>query len=530
MFSKLLLFTALAFLGGKYFPVPGVGQWGTFAISLFTEIAINLVIVCWLWPSILSPLRKIPGPKGGSFLFGQGLQELGRATGVLAWEWSKDLTYTDFLRCTGFFGEEKLLPMSPSAVRQIMNNEDMKWPEGFREALGPMLGDGLVLAEGPRHRRMKKALGPAFTPSQQRRLVPDMWKQVQRFRQKLLSIVDDTPDKVAELNMLDWTNYCTFDILGATQWGADFKGIEDPSHFYDLFDRNFPIEGHKGWDAFCVYVLPLFVNHTLLNKLPIKKYQEQLKDRKLMNERYRQFMEERKHKDMSTDGEGTHKDMLSVMLNTKELTDYDLIENAMTFTAAGFGTNAATLIWAIYVLATQPSITQKLRSHIRATIPDPTAPITSAELDGIPYLHHFVLEVTRLYPSIPNSWKQATAPTTIAGVPIPAGTQITIPTFAVNRNPAVWGADADEFVPERWEEGRRRPGMETNGSYLTFSMGVKSCIGKEYALRALKAVLVGLVGSFDFAYDGPDPLGNLVPGLTLRPRGGLMVRVSRAAE
>lgn len=174
MFSKLLLFTALAFLGGKYFPVPVLGQWGTFAVSLFTEIAINLLIVCWLWPSVLSPLRKIPGPKvsssifrggqvscrrsdvshnqGGSFLFGHGLEELGRATGVLAWEWGKDVAYTDFLRCTGFFGEEKLLPMSPSAVRQIMNNEDMRWPEGFREALGPMLGDGLVLAEGSRHR------------------------------------------------------------------------------------------------------------------------------------------------------------------------------------------------------------------------------------------------------------------------------------------------------------------------------------------------------------------------------------------
>ncbi|KAK7718220.1 hypothetical protein SLS57_006096 [Botryosphaeria dothidea] len=390
------------------------------------------------------------------------------------------------------------------------------------------LGDGLVLAEGSRHRRMKKALGPAFTPSQQRHLVPDMWKHVQKFRQKLIQIIDDKPDKIAELNMLDWTNYCTFDILGATAWGADFKGLEDPSVWYNLFDRNFPIEGHKGWDAFYVYVLPIFVDHHLLNQLPIKRYQEQLKDRKLMNEGYLRFIEQRKSMDMSIDKEGNHKDMLSVMINTKDLTEYDLIENAMTFTAAGFATNAASLIWAIYILATQPRITQKLRAEIRKIIPDPTKSITSAEMDAIKYLHWFVMEVTRLYPSIPNSWKQAMEDVTITGVKIPKGTQMIIPNFAINRSKAVWGLSADEFIPERWDPENRKPGMETNGSYLTFSIGPKACIGKEYALRALKAVLIGLVGSFDFQYDGEDPLNNLVPGLTLRPRGGLMVKVSIA--
>lgn len=134
-----------------------------------------------------------------------------------------------------------------------------------------------------------------------------MWKHVQKFRQKLIQIIDDKPDKIAELNMLDWTNYCTFDILGATAWGADFKGLEDPSVWYNLFDRNFPIEGHKGWDAFYVYVLPIFVDHHLLNQLPIKRYQEQLKDRKLMNEGYLRFIEQRKSMDMSIDKEGNHK-------------------------------------------------------------------------------------------------------------------------------------------------------------------------------------------------------------------------------
>lgn len=63
MFSKLLLFSALAFLGGKYFQSSILGQWGTFAVVLGAQIAVNLAFVCCLWPFVLSPLRKLPGPK-----------------------------------------------------------------------------------------------------------------------------------------------------------------------------------------------------------------------------------------------------------------------------------------------------------------------------------------------------------------------------------------------------------------------------------------------------------------------------------
>jgi hypothetical protein len=48
-------------------------------------------------------------------------------------------------------------------------------------------------------------------------------------------------------------------------------------------------------------------------------------------------------------------------------------------------------------------------------------------------------------------------------------------------------------------------------------------------LRAIKTVLIALVGTFEFNYDGPDPMENLVPGLTMRPRGGLTVEVKMAS-
>ena len=149
-------------------------------------------------------------------------------------------------------------------------------------------------------------------------------------------------------------------------------------------------------------------------------------------------------------------------------------------------------------------------------------------MDAMKYLHCFVMENARLYPSIHTTWRQAMRKTVINGVAIPKHTSITLSPFAMNRSQAVWGPDAEEFIPERWMPDRRKPGIEHNGGFLTYAVGPKACIGKEYSLRAIKAVIIGLVSEFEFSYEGEDPLNNLVPGLTLRPRGGLNVKVKMA--
>jgi cytochrome P450 len=37
-------------------------------------------------------------------------------------------------------------------------------------------------------------------------------------------------------------------------------------------------------------------------------------------------------------------------------------------------------------------------------------------------------------------------------VPVRAGTMVVVGAAAVNRDPAIWGPDADQWIPERWLE------------------------------------------------------------------------------
>ena len=100
------------------------------------------------------------------------------------------------------------------------------------------------------------------------------------------------------------------------------------------------------------------------------------------------------------------------------------------------------------------------------------------------------------------------------------GTYVCAPIHAINRSPALWGADAGEFRPERWLEveggegrlivGGREEGMtdmrgkgiklddgklgaarELQGHkhLMTFIDGPRMCLGRGFALAEFKASL-----------------------------------------
>lgn len=54
----------------------------------------------------------------------------------------------------------------------------------------------------------------------------------------------------------------------------------------------------------------------------------------------------------------------------------------------------------------------------------------------------------------------------------------------------IWGDDADEFKPSRWE------GRKNGWEYLPFNGGPRICLGQQFALTEAGYVLVRLVQKF----------------------------------
>lgn len=60
---------------------------------------------------------------------------------------------------------------------------------------------------------------------------------------------------------------------------------------------------------------------------------------------------------------------------------------------------------------------------------------------------------------------------------------------SLNMNPRYWGEDADEFKPERWLNGDGTVKKPAKGTFVTFSDGVRSCIGRGFSEAEFCAVV-----------------------------------------
>jgi cytochrome P450 len=74
--------------------------------------------------------------------------------------------------------------------------------------------------------------------------------------------------------------------------------------------------------------------------------------------------------------------------------------------------------------------------------------------------------------------------------------------LAVNQSPEIWGADAEQYNPERYflektiSDTKIIPGIW--GNLLTFLGGTRNCIGYRFALAEIRAILFVLIRNFKF--------------------------------
>ncbi|MCO5571009.1 hypothetical protein L7F22_024740 [Adiantum nelumboides] len=111
----------------------------------------------------------------------------------------------------------------------------------------------------------------------------------------------------------------------------------------------------------------------------------------------------------------------------------------------------------------------------------------------------------------------------VDGVFVPKGTGVFIASRVVNEDEKIWGSDAHEFNPDRWDALPEK--YDSTFSMLTFIAGPHHCIGRNMAIMELKALLCVLVANFDFTPAQATP--KETSAITMKPEGGLYLRLKR---
>lgn len=162
----------------------------------------------------------------------------------------------------------------------------------------------------------------------------------------------------------------------------------------------------------------------------------------------------------------------------------ELRQHIISILLAGRDTTASLLSYVFMLFTEHPEVYRKLRTIVLENFGTYKNPhdITFASLKSCNYLQWILNETLRLYPVVPLDGRLALKDTTIptGGGPngtspiyVRKGTQVEYSVYVTHRRKDLWGQDADEFRPERWNG--RKPGWE----YLPFNGGPRICIGQQ---------------------------------------------------
>jgi PHYB activation tagged suppressor 1 len=234
------------------------------------------------------------------------------------------------------------------------------------------------------------------------------------------------------------------------------------------------------------------------------------------------------------DKAGYGNDLLGLMLEAcapkhggEQLLSMDeIIDECKTFFFSGQETTSHLLTWVMFLLSTHPDWQDKLREEVRRECGDGTdrAP-THDMLNKLKLTNLFVLETLRLYSPVPLIRRRTRTAVELGGIVVPENTLLTMPIATMHRDKEVWGDDAGEFNPLRFDGGVTKAAPKNLSALLAFSSGPRSCIGQNFAMVEVRAVVAAILQRFKLTLS-PEYVHAPTDVITLRPKYGLPMIVT----
>lgn len=222
------------------------------------------------------------------------------------------------------------------------------------------------------------------------------------------------------------------------------------------------------------------------------------------------------------DSGGGDGDLLDRMLDTthpdtgERLSPENVRRQVITFLVAGHETTSGSLSFALHYLARHPEIAARARAEVDQVWGDAETPGYD-QVAKLRYVRRVLDESLRLWPTAPAYAREATRDTELTGVhPMRRGAWALILTPMLHRDPEVWGPDAEEFDPDRFDAKAVR--SRAPHTFKPFGTGARACIGRQFALHEATLVLGLLLRRYELR---PDPAYRLrvTERLTLMPEG-----------
>ncbi|XP_061402880.1 cytochrome P450 4g1-like [Musca vetustissima] len=386
----------------------------------------------------------------------------------------------------------------------------------------PWFGNGILISKGHHWSHHRKMIAPTFHQSILKSFIPT-------FVQHSKNVVERMTHEVGkEFDVHNYMSQTTVEILLSTVMGVKKlpepnKCLEYAKAVVDMCDiiHKRQLKIYYRLDSLFQFSKLNDKSHNLLNTILNMT-------RKVVDERQKNFnadaraivenvteAEARKQKAKKTEGLRDDLDdidendvgakkrlaLLDAMMEMSknpeiEWTEKDIMDEVNTIMFEGHDTTSAASSFTLCILGVYPDIQEKVMEEQRAIFGDDLMrDCTFNDTMEMKYLERVIMETLRLYPPVPMIARRAEHDIKLPSGPysIPKGTRFAIIQYAIHRDPKSFPNpnkfDPDNFLPERMAKRHYY-------SYIPFSAGARSCVGRKFAMLKLKVLLSTIIRNF----------------------------------
>lgn len=221
-------------------------------------------------------------------------------------------------------------------------------------------------------------------------------------------------------------------------------------------------------------------------------------------------------------------DLLELMLSpgpdgNRLLDDTNIRYQMITFLVAGHETTSGAIAFALHHLASRPDVVSAARAEIDAVWGNVEHP-SYEQVSKLRYVRRVLDETLRLHPTVPGYFRRARTDTVLDGdYRVAAGDWFLVLVGGLHRDP-LWGDQVDQFDPDQFLPDRVR--VRPAQLYKPFGTGMRSCIGRQFAIHEGTLVLASLLRRYDLTAT-PGYQLQVAERLTAIPRGLQLVPTLR---
>ncbi|XP_025262192.1 probable cytochrome P450 6a13 isoform X2 [Camponotus floridanus] len=415
-----------------------------------------------------------------------------------------------------------LIVKDPDLIKDILIKDFSKFADRghpvFSEKADP-LSQHLFSLEPKRWRPLRIKLSPVFTSGK----LKEMFSLISECADHLEQYIEKLVSKNETIECREVTAKYTTDVIGTCAFGIEMNALSDEDSEFRRMGRmvftptwqnilRMKIKHAFPWlYEMLSYILP----QSEVNQFFTRVVTETINYRETNNVIRHDFIDMLRELKKNPDKVGDI-----------EMTESLIASQAFVFFLAGFETSSTTMSHALYELALNQQIQDKLREEINQEYTKHDSNLTYENVKEMNYLDKVFKETLRKYPPATFLMRQSTSSYTFddTTLDITKNQKVWIPIFAIHRDPDIY-PKPDIFDPERFNDEAIQTRHPMH--YLPFGDGPRNCIGARFAVYQTKVGLIKILRNYKVEICDKTLIPYIIDpkAFILAPKDGIHLRI-----